>query len=61
MNLNQEKLDHLHPRPYSSRVFSFWGYIKQVVYMVKINDLNLLNQRIRDAAESVIPDVLTSV
>jgi hypothetical protein len=41
--------------------FFFWNYIKQVVHVAKINDVHNLKQRIRDAAESVIPDVLTCV
>ena len=41
--------------------FFFWGYVKQCVYSVRINDIDHLKERIRDAIHSVTPDVLLRV
>jgi hypothetical protein len=35
-----------------------WGYVKNVVYQVKINDLQHLKARIRDAVAMVTPNML---
>jgi hypothetical protein len=41
--------------------FYFWGYVKQCVYSVRINDIEHLNARITEAVHSVTPDVLCRV
>jgi hypothetical protein len=41
--------------------FVFWGYVKNYVYMDKIQDLNHLQARIREAAELVTRDMLPHV
>jgi hypothetical protein len=33
--------------------FFFWGYVKNIVYQVKINDLQHMKARIRDAVATV--------
>jgi hypothetical protein len=38
--------------------FYFWGYIKQCVYSVHINNIDHLKARITEAVHSVTPDVL---
>jgi hypothetical protein len=38
--------------------FFLWGYVKNIVYQVKINDLQHLKIRIRDALASVTPNIL---
>jgi hypothetical protein len=38
--------------------FFFWGYVKNIVYQVKINDLQHLKGRIRDAVATVTPNML---
>jgi hypothetical protein len=35
--------------------FFLWGYVKNIVYQVKINDLQHLKDRIRDAVAKVTP------
>jgi hypothetical protein len=35
-----------------------WGYVKNIVYKVKINDLQHLRARIRDALAAVTPNML---
>jgi hypothetical protein len=35
-----------------------WGYVKNIVYQVKINDLRHLKAHIRDAVATVTPDML---
>jgi hypothetical protein len=35
-----------------------WGYIKDIVYHTKINDLPDLRRRITDAVASIIPEML---
>jgi hypothetical protein len=41
--------------------FYFLGYVKQIVYSVRIHNIQHLKQRIREAAASVTPDVLGRV
>jgi hypothetical protein len=41
--------------------FYFWGYIKQCVYSVCINNIDHLKTRITEAVHSVTPDVLHRV
>ncbi|GBM70231.1 hypothetical protein AVEN_147154-1 [Araneus ventricosus] len=41
--------------------FYLWGYVKQHVYIERINDINHLKQRITDVIHSVTPDVLSRV
>jgi hypothetical protein len=38
--------------------FFLWGYVKNIVYQVKINDLQRLKARIRDAVATVTPNML---
>jgi hypothetical protein len=35
-----------------------WGYVKNIVYLVNINDLKHLQARIRDAVATVTPNTL---
>jgi hypothetical protein len=35
-----------------------WGYVKNIVYQVKINDLQHLKARVRDAVTMVTPNML---
>ena len=35
-----------------------WGYVKNIVYQVKINELQHLKARIRDAVATVTPNML---
>jgi hypothetical protein len=35
-----------------------WGYVKNIFYLVKINDLQHLKARIRDAVATVTPNML---
>jgi hypothetical protein len=37
--------------------FFFWGYVKNIVYQVKINDLQHLKFRIKDALATVTPNM----
>jgi hypothetical protein len=39
-------------------LFFFWVYVKNTVYQVKINDLQHLKARIRDAVATVTPNTL---
>jgi hypothetical protein len=41
--------------------FYFWGYVKQCVYSVRINNTEHLKARITEAVRSVTPDVLRHV
>jgi hypothetical protein len=41
--------------------FYFWGYVKQCVYSVRINNIEHLKARITEAVHCVTPDVLRSV
>jgi hypothetical protein len=41
--------------------FYFWGYVKQYVYSVRINNIEHLKARITEAVHSVTPDVLRRV
>jgi hypothetical protein len=41
--------------------FYFWGFVKQIIYRVRIHNIQHLKQRIRKAAASVTPDVLVRV
>jgi hypothetical protein len=34
-----------------------WGYVKNIVYKVKFNDLQHLKARVRDAVAMVIPNM----
>jgi hypothetical protein len=38
--------------------FFLWGYVKSIVYQVKIKDLQHLTVRIRDAVATVTPNML---
>jgi hypothetical protein len=38
--------------------FFLWGYVKNIVCLVKINDLRNLKARIRDALATVTPNML---
>jgi hypothetical protein len=38
--------------------FFLWGYVKNIVHQVKINDLQHLKARIRDAMAMVTPNML---
>jgi hypothetical protein len=38
--------------------FFLWGYVKNIVYQVKINDLQHLKARMRDAVATVTPNML---
>jgi hypothetical protein len=38
--------------------FFLWGYVKNIVYQVKINDPQHLKARIRDAVATVAPNML---
>jgi hypothetical protein len=38
--------------------FFLWGYVKNIVYQVKTNDLQHLKARIRDAVGMVTPNML---
>jgi hypothetical protein len=38
--------------------FSLWGYVKNIVYQVKINDLQHLKAHIMDTVAMVIPNML---
>jgi hypothetical protein len=38
--------------------FFLWGYVKNIVYKVKINDVEHLKARIRDAVATVTPDMV---
>jgi hypothetical protein len=38
--------------------FFLWGYVKNIVYHVKINDLQHLKARIRDVVATVTPNML---
>jgi hypothetical protein len=38
--------------------FFLWGYVKNIVYQVKINELQHLKARIRDAVAMVTPNML---
>jgi hypothetical protein len=37
--------------------FLLWGYVKNIVYQVKINDLQHLKARTRDAVATVTPNM----
>jgi hypothetical protein len=39
-------------------VFSYWIYVKSLVYQVKINELQHLKARIRDTVATVTPNML---
>jgi hypothetical protein len=41
--------------------FYFWGHVKQIVYSVRIRNIQHLKQRTSEAAASVSPDVLGRV
>jgi hypothetical protein len=41
--------------------FAFWGYLKEEVYSVKIQNLHHLQQRITDACAAVDPDMLRRI
>jgi hypothetical protein len=38
--------------------FLLWGYMKNIVYQVKINELQHLKDRIRDSVATVTPNIL---
>jgi hypothetical protein len=38
--------------------FSLWGYVKNIVCHIKINDLQRLKARIREAVATVTPNML---
>jgi hypothetical protein len=38
--------------------FFLWGYVKNITYQVKINDLQHLEARKRDAVATVTPNML---
>jgi hypothetical protein len=38
--------------------FFLWGYVKNIVCQVKINDLQHLKARVRDAVATVAPNML---
>ncbi|PNF38226.1 hypothetical protein B7P43_G12381 [Cryptotermes secundus] len=40
------------------RRFFLWGYVKNIVYQVKINDLQHLKAHIRDAVAMITPNIL---
>jgi hypothetical protein len=42
----------------TSLEFFLWGYVKNIVYQVKINDLQHLKARVRDAVAMVTPNML---
>ena len=48
-------------RPDTSRMFTLWGYVNDLVYQVRINDLAHLKTRITQAINSVPPDMLGRV
>jgi hypothetical protein len=35
-----------------------WGYVENIIYQVKVNDLQYLKARIRDAVATVTPNML---
>jgi hypothetical protein len=41
--------------------FALWGYLKEKVYSVKIQNIHQLQQRITDACAPVDPDVLRRI
>jgi hypothetical protein len=41
--------------------FLFLGYVKRIVYSIRVDNIQHLKQRIREAAASVTPDVLGRV
>jgi hypothetical protein len=41
--------------------FFLWGYVKNTVYQVKINDLQHLKAPIRDAVATVTPNMLQTM
>jgi hypothetical protein len=41
--------------------FALWGYLKEKVYSVKIQNLHHLQQRITDACAAVDPDMLRRI
>jgi hypothetical protein len=47
-------------RSHAFRLY-FWGYVKQCVYSVRINNIEHLRARITEAVHSVTPDVLRRV
>jgi hypothetical protein len=47
--------------PHALRTSHPLGYVKQIVYSVRMHDIQLLKQRLREAAASVNPDVLARV
>jgi hypothetical protein len=40
---------------------AFWGYLKEKVYSVKIQNVHQLQQRITDACVAVDPDMLRRI
>jgi hypothetical protein len=42
-------------------VFFLWGYVKNIVYQVKINDLQHLKARIKEAVATVTPNMLQAM
>jgi hypothetical protein len=38
--------------------FFLWGYVKNIVYQIKLNNLQHLKARIRDAVATVKPNML---
>jgi hypothetical protein len=38
--------------------FHFWGYVKQIIYSVRIHNIKHMKQQISEAAVSVTADVL---
>jgi hypothetical protein len=38
--------------------FFLWSYVKNIIYQVKVNDLQNLKARIRDAMATVTPNML---
>jgi hypothetical protein len=41
--------------------FYFWGYVRQIIYSVRVHNIQHLKQRIKEAVASVTPDVLGRV
>jgi hypothetical protein len=41
--------------------FYVWGYVKQIVYSVRVHNIQHLKQPIREAAASDTPDMLGRV
>jgi hypothetical protein len=45
----------------SSLYFFLWSYVKNIVYQVKINDLQNLKAHIRDAVATVAPNMFQAM